>query len=76
MAERAGHATPRRIQKFLGETSWDADALLGEVQDHIAGHLADGHATLVLDDTQVIKKGTRSVGVAHQHGGVTGDVRN
>ncbi len=30
----------------------------------------------MLDDTQVIKKGTRSVGVAHQHCGVTGDVRN
>ncbi|MFK0297290.1 IS701 family transposase [Streptomyces sp. NPDC090442] len=76
MAERAGHATPHRIQKFLGEASWDADALLGEVQDYIAGHLADAQATLVLDDTQVIKKGTRSVGVAHQHCGVTGDVRN
>lgn len=76
MAERAGHATPHRIQKFLGEASWDADALLDEVQDYIAGRLGDAQATLVLDDTQVIKKGTRSVGVAHQHCGATGDVRN
>ncbi|MGY4967594.1 IS701 family transposase [Streptomyces sp. 900105245] len=76
MAERAGHATPHRIQKFLGEASWDADSLLAEVQDYVAGHLGDAQATLVLDDTQVIKKGTRSVGVAHQHCGVTGDVRN
>jgi SRSO17 transposase len=76
MAERAGHATPHRIQKFLGEASWDADVLLAEVQDYIAGQLGDGQATLVLDDTQVIKKGTRSVGVAHQHCGSTGDVRN
>ena len=76
MADRAGHATPHRIQKFLGEASWDADALLTEVQDYIAAELGDGQATLVLDDTQVIKKGTRSVGVAHQHCGVTGDVRN
>ncbi|WP_338674502.1 transposase [Streptomyces sp. SCSIO 30461] len=42
----------------------------------IAGRLGDAQATLVLDDTQVIKKGTRSVGVAHQHCGSTGDVRN
>src|SRR5918911_1744909 len=76
MAERAGHATPHRIQKFLGEASWDAGALLAEVQDYVAGQLGDAQATLVLDDTQVIKKGTRSVGVAHQHCGVTGDVRN
>ncbi|MFJ9381779.1 IS701 family transposase, partial [Streptomyces sp. NPDC101455] len=76
MADRAGHATPHRIQKFLGEASWDADALLSEVQDYIATRLGDEQATLVLDDTQVIKKGTRSVGVAHQHCGSTGDVRN
>jgi len=76
MAERAGHASPHRIQKFLGEASWDADALLAEVQGYVAGQLGDAEATLVLDDTQVIKKGTKSVGVAHQHCGSTGDVRN
>ena len=76
MAGRAGHASPHRIQKLLGEASWDADALLAEVQNYIAAELGDDQATLVLDDTQVIKKGTRSVGVAHQHCGVTGDVRN
>ncbi|XLX07801.1 IS701 family transposase [Streptomyces flavusporus] len=76
MAERAGHATPHRTQKFLGNASWDADALLAEVQGYIAGHLGDAQATLVLGDTQVIKEGTRSVGVARQHCGVTGDVRS
>ncbi|MFM9610867.1 transposase [Streptomyces niveiscabiei] len=38
--------------------------------------MGDQAAALVLDDTQVIEKGTKSVGVAHQHCGVTGDVRN
>ncbi|MER7819768.1 transposase [Streptomyces sp. NPDC096153] len=61
MAERAGHATPHRIQKFLGEASWDADALPAEVQDYIADELGDAQATLVLDDTQVTKKSGRSV---------------
>jgi SRSO17 transposase len=72
MAERARHATPHRIQKFLGEASWSVDAMLAEVQDYIAAHLGDDQATLALDDTQVIKKGTRSVGVARQHCGSTG----
>ncbi|WP_442811407.1 IS701 family transposase [Streptomyces sp. NBC_00481] len=76
MAGRAGHATPHRIQKFLGEASWSADALLAEVQAYVARELGDPGATLVLDDTQVIKKGDKSVGVAHQHCGTTGDVRN
>ncbi|MFH8224870.1 hypothetical protein ACH4C2_37925 [Streptomyces sp. NPDC018057] len=34
MAGRAGYATPHRIQKFLGEASWSADALLAEVQGY------------------------------------------
>ncbi|WP_413253364.1 transposase [Streptomyces violaceus] len=48
----------------------------GRVQGYIADHLADTQATLVLDDTQVIKKGTRPIGVARQHCGETGDVRS
>jgi SRSO17 transposase len=63
-------------QKFLGEASWDAEALLAELRAYVAGQLGDPRSTLVLDDTQAQKKGTRSVGVAHQHCGVTGDVRN
>ncbi|MBW1603193.1 transposase [Streptomyces sp. JJ66] len=31
---------------------------------------------MVIDDTQAQKKGTKSVGVAFQHCGLTGDVRN
>ncbi|MGW1762180.1 IS701 family transposase [Streptomyces mirabilis] len=76
MAGRAGHATPHRIQKFLGEASWSADGLLAEVQAYAARELGDPSATLVLDDTQVIKKGDKSVGVGHQHCGTTGDIRN
>ncbi|MGW1785065.1 IS701 family transposase [Streptomyces sp. NPDC002143] len=74
---RAGRAChPHRIQKFLGEASWSAEGLLAEVQAYVAQELGDPDATLVLDGTQVIKKGDRSVGVAHQHCGTTGDVRN
>ncbi|MFF1602636.1 transposase [Streptomyces mirabilis] len=51
MAGRAGHATPHRIQKFLGEASWSADGLLAEVQAYAARELGDPSATLVLDDT-------------------------
>jgi SRSO17 transposase len=76
MSARAGHVTPSRIQKFLNAASWSADALLDELRVYVAEHLGDPSASLVLDDTQVQKKGTKSVGVAPQHCGVTGDVRN
>jgi SRSO17 transposase len=38
--------------------------------------LGDPEASLVIDDTQTQKKGIKSVGVAFQHCGLTGDVRN
>ena len=38
--------------------------------------LADVDGALVLDDTQAIKKGTKSVGVASQHCGLTGQTEN
>ncbi|MET8448808.1 transposase [Streptomyces sp. NPDC005209] len=46
------------------------------MQAYAARELRDPSPTLVLDDTQVIKKGDKSVGVGHQHCGTTGDVRN
>jgi SRSO17 transposase len=76
MAERAGHATPGRIQKFLNAASWSDEELLGEVRSYVGKHLGDPAAVLVLDDTRAQKKGTKSVGVGYQHCGVTGDVRN
>ena len=57
MAGRAGHATPHRIQKFLGEASWSAEGLLAEMQAYVARELGAPDATLVLDDTQVNQEG-------------------
>jgi SRSO17 transposase len=76
MSARAGHAGPKRIQKFLNAASWDDAALVGEVRDYALARLGDEAAVLVVDDTQAIKKGNQSVGVAFQHCGTTGDVRN
>lgn len=46
------------------------------VRSYAAGGLADPDAALVLDDRQVIKKGTKTVGVAPQHSGLTGNTEN
>ncbi|WP_333772571.1 hypothetical protein [Streptomyces sp. IBSBF 3136] len=40
----------------MGEASWSADGLLAEVQAYAARELGDPSATMVLDDTQAIKK--------------------
>lgn len=76
LAERAGHVTADRMQWLLNGSVWDADRLRDAVRDYVVDHLGDADASLVIDDTQAQKKGSKSVGVAFQHCGLTGDVRN
>src|SRR3982751_2557728 len=76
IAEWAGLANPKPIPYLLAEGSWDADRLRDVTRGHVAVGLADDEAALGLDDTQVIKKGDKSVGVAYQHCGSTGQVEN
>jgi SRSO17 transposase len=76
LSERAGHVTADRMQWLLNGSVWEADRLRDAVRDYVLAHLGDADASLVIDDTQAQKKGTKSVGVAFQHCGLTGDVRN
>jgi SRSO17 transposase len=76
LAERAGHATPRRMQALLGEHAWDWKAALKGLQRFILSHLGDPEAVLVLDETAELKKGQMTVGVSRQHAGITGQVEN
>ena len=76
LAERAGHATPRRMQALLAEHAWDWAAALTALQRFILARLGDPEAIVVLDETAELKKGTQTVGVARQHAGITGQVEN
>jgi SRSO17 transposase len=76
LSERAGHATADRMQWLLNGSVWEAGRLRDAVRDYLVEHLGDPEASLVIDDTQAQKKGIKSVGVAFQHCGLTGDVRN
>ncbi|MFI2208010.1 IS701 family transposase [Streptomyces sp. NPDC020192] len=76
LSERAGHVPADRMQRLLNGSVWDADRLRDAVRAYVITHLGDQDASLVIDDTQAQKKGTKSVGVAFQHCGLTGDVRN
>ena len=67
LAEHLGLATPQPLEHLLGGARWDADVLRDQVRGYVLRGLADPGGALVLDDTQVIKKGTKSVGVAPQH---------
>lgn len=76
LAQRAGHSHPGRMQSFLCRGAWSADALEAEVRDYVVEHLGTPDGVLIVDDTQMIKKGDKSVGVAPQHCGATNQIEN
>lgn len=76
LAQRAGHTHPGRIQSFLNRGAWRAEDLEAEIRRYVVAELGSPDACLIIDDTQIIKKGTRSVGVAPQHCGATNQTEN
>ena len=76
LAEHLGSRSPDALQHLMSRASWDADILRDQVRSRVAAGLGDPGAVLVLDDTQVQKWGDKSVGVAPQYCGATGDTRN
>ena len=77
LAEQAGHTHPGRMQTFLCRGAWDAAALEAHVRDLVVETLGDDQdGVLIVDDTQMIKKGVKSVGVAPQHCGATNQIEN
>jgi len=76
LAEAAGHRSPRRMQALLADHRWDWKAALAALQRFVVVHLGDPDAILAIDETAELKKGTRTVGVARQHAGITGQVEN
>ncbi|OHV28744.1 transposase, partial [Parafrankia soli] len=76
LAEHAGYPTPRPFEHLLDGAVWDAEMLRDAVREYVVAHLGSGAAVLVLDDTQTLKKESKSVGVAPQYYGLTGETAN
>ena len=76
LAEHVGHGSAYRLEWLLNGAKWDADVLRDRVRDYVVATLGAEDGVLIADDTQVIKKGDKSVGVAPQHCGATGQTEN
>jgi SRSO17 transposase len=76
LALRVSGGNVRALQQFLGEGAWDDDALLAKHAELVAQSLGDADGVLIVDGTDVPKKGKHSVGVARQYCGATGKVDN
>ena len=76
LAEHAGYAHPRTIQRVLDRSAWDADEVREDLRAFVLEHLGDPDGVLVVDETGFLKKGTKSCGVARQYSGTAGRIEN
>ena len=76
LAEAAGYAHPRGIQRVLDRYAWDADAVRDDLRTYVMEHLGDSGGVLVVDETGFPKQGQHSAGVARQYSGTLGKIGN
>jgi SRSO17 transposase len=76
LAEAMGDADPNGAQRLLYAAVWDADAVRDELQRFVAEAFGQPDGILVVDESGVVKKGDKSVGVAKQYCGAVGKLEN
>ena len=67
-------ASPRALQRFLTESPWDDDRVIGRLQEYLGPRLEDPEAVWVLDGSDFPQQGVKSVGVARQYCGALGKI--
>jgi SRSO17 transposase len=76
IAEHAGEAGPRGMQRLLSAAVWDEDGVRDDLRGYVLEHFADPGAVLVVDETGDLKKGTATVGTQRQYTGTAGRTEN
>ena len=69
-------ASARVMQRFLAESPWDDDTVIGRLQEYLGPRLGHPGAVWVLDGSDFPKQGRKSAGVARQYCGRLGKVAN
>jgi len=71
----AGEGADRRVralQQFIGEGGWDDDAILAEHRRLVDESLGEADGVLIVDGSDIAKRGDHSAGAARQWCGSTG----
>ena len=76
IAEHAGEAGPRGMQRLLSAAVWDEAGLRDDLRGYVLEHFADPGAVLVVDETGDVKRGTMTVSVQRQYTGTAGRTEN
>jgi SRSO17 transposase len=74
IAEAVGHRGPHRLQHFLSRAVWDDQRLADIASAWAAGHLDDGDAVLIVDETADEKSSADAAGAARQYSGALGGI--
>jgi SRSO17 transposase len=76
LAEAAGRPNPCAFQHLLGRAQWDAEAVRDAQRQEVLAGLGQQDAVLAIDESGVVKQGTKSAGVARQYCGASGKIDN
>jgi SRSO17 transposase len=76
LAEHLGDPTPDGVQHLLARADWDADAVRDDLRAYVAEHLGHPDGVLIVDESGLLKKGTKSAGVQRQYSGAAGRIEN
>jgi SRSO17 transposase len=74
IAEAAGHRGPHRLQHLLSRAVWDDQQVADIAAAWAAGHLDDGDAVLIVDETADAKSSAEAAGAARQYSGTLGGI--
>jgi SRSO17 transposase len=76
LAEALGERGPRGVQRLLGGSKWNDEAVRDDLRAYVLDHLRQETGILVVDETGFLKKGKKSAGVARQYSGTAGRREN
>jgi len=74
IAEAVGHRGPHRLQHLLSRAAWDDQQVMDIAAAWAAGHLNDGDAVLIVDETADEKSSADAAGAARQYSGTVGGI--
>ena len=76
MAARVAAGHDQELRHFVSESDWAEEPIEEVLWNAVDAMLGGDDAALIIDDTALPKKGTESVGVAHQYCGSLGKTAN
>ena len=76
MALHVDGGTIRGLQRFISDVHWDEAQMRWNYHQLVANELGDPEGILMVDETDLVKKGKDSVGVAWQYCGTLGKVEH